>query len=607
MKNFQSNQYIKNSGSKDKFKQGKNMVIEKEVSQQRKDRYKSWNTFFRNNPSYFITLYMQVRLYPYQRYWINLMAKSTNFIAVASRASAKSFLIAVYSISKCILYPGTIVSLNSSTKSQAGLIISQHCQSLYNEHPNIQRETLNIVTNQNVWAHSFRNGSKIEVVISGEAGRGHRSNVSVLEERRLIPTEIIDSIIRPFLVSRTPPYVKKSEYLNVPREESQEIIITSSYYKAFDWYSELKKLFKMILDGDKDVKAVLLDYLIVIKHHIKTKKQLDKEKEKMGTVAFDIEYGNIPYGSSENSFFKMKFFDRSIKTAWRPSRDEFSVFNKKGNSYDIDRKPGEIRIVAVDIAMKKGKANDNTAITCGRLFPTKKGWITEIPYMETMNGKNALIQALRIKQIYNEFTGFHDKDILVMDIAGAGITVYDALTSLTKDDSRGVEYNAMKVMNHPTIDQKVYEELIERCISNDAKPCIYPISATQQLNSQIAVAFRDRLKRKMLRFLVDENEEEEFLIKNGNRDILDQKDIGARAYLLSPNIQTTLLINESISLEMSVINAETLKLQEPGNSRKDRYSSCSYLNWYVDYMDKELLKENPKDDWESIRDVTFII
>ncbi len=152
-------------------------LSEKEMTKQKKERLKSWITFYRKNPSFFVEHYMGVSLYPYQRFWINLMARSTEFVGIASRASAKSWLIAVYSIVRCILYPGTIVALASSTKAQAGLIIAEKCKSLMEEHPNIQRETSNIVTNQNKWEMTFYNGSKINVVVSGEGGRGQLASI----------------------------------------------------------------------------------------------------------------------------------------------------------------------------------------------------------------------------------------------------------------------------------------------------------------------------------------------------------------------------------------------------------------------------------------------
>ena len=160
-------------------KRGKNMVSSKELDENRKKIFKSWITLFRNNISIFCEFYLGVNLFPYQRYWIHNMGRCTNFMGIASRATGKSWLIGLWSIARCILYPGTIISINSSTKQQAGLILTEKCQQLYNDHAAIRRETLNIVKNQNLYEMTFRGGSKIEVVISGEAGRGHRSNVAV--------------------------------------------------------------------------------------------------------------------------------------------------------------------------------------------------------------------------------------------------------------------------------------------------------------------------------------------------------------------------------------------------------------------------------------------
>jgi|WetSurSiteA1Bulk_404760.scaffolds.fasta_scaffold07260_2 hypothetical protein len=577
--------YLQNMKPYSKANEPIKFFSEKEMTKQKKDRLKSWVTFYRSNPSFFVEHYMGVPLFPYQRFWINLMSRSTEFVGIASRASAKSWLIGVYAIARCILYPGTIVALASSTKAQAGLIISEKCKALRDEHPNIARECSNIVTNQNKWEMTFYNGSKINVVVSGEGGRGHRSHVTVLEERRLIENEIIDSIIRPFLVSRQAPYMKNPMYSQISelREEPQEIIITSAHYKTYEWYPETKKFIKMIADGDPDTKGMFLDYPISIHHGIKTKKQMQREKENLDPITFLMEYGNIPYGSSNLSFYKLGLFNRSIKRSWRPIRDEVYMVRGK-NNYDIPKLSDEMRIVSVDVAMRAGSTNDNTIITCGRLLPSRKGWMTEIVYMESHNGKNTNLQALRIKQIYEEFQG----NVLALDLQNAGISVFDALTSVTKDEIRGIEYKPYTVMNSILVDQKVYDDLTNRTLGKDAIPCVFPISATAPLNSLIAVKFRERLKKKLIEFLVDDNTEEEFLIKSGNKDILDQDDTGIRAYLLQAHLQTSLMINESIALEMAPANG-LVKLIEPSGARKDRYTSVSYLNYYVSLMDIELL------------------
>lgn len=563
------------------------MLSNSEIEEKRKDRIKSWVTFYRKNMSIFIEHYFGIKLFPYQRFMIELMARSTQFIGIASRASAKSWLVGAYCMARCTLYPGTTIALASSTKAQAGLIIADKCVALRNDHPNVAREISNIVTNQNKWEVTFYNGSRINVVVSGESGRGHRSNITVLEERRLIPNIIIDSIIRPFLVSRQPPYLKKPEYALIEelREEPQEIIITSAHYKSAEWYPETKKFLKKMAEGDPDIKGLFLDYPISIRHGIKTKKQMINEMDTLDPITFLMEYGNIPYGSSTNSFYKLGLFNRNIKRAWRPITEENYLITKK-NPYDIIKLPDEQRIISVDIAMRAGSTNDNTIITCARLRPSRKGWVTEISYMESHNGKNTSLQALRIKQLYEEFQA----DVLILDVANAGISVFDALSSVTKDEVRGVEYPAYTVMNHDKIDTRVSEELTGRTLSQNAKECIFPIFANSALNSEIAVSFRTRLKKKLVYFLVDDNTEEEFLIKAGNKDILDQDDTGIRAYLLQPHLQTTLLVNECIALEMVLMNGN-IKLVEPEGARKDRYTSVSYLNYYVSLMDTELLKD----------------
>ncbi len=433
----------------------------------------------------------------------------------------------------------------------------------------------------------------------------HRSHITVLEERRLIETIIIDSIIRPFLVSRQPPYMKNPKYSSIEelREEPQEIIITSAHYKTYEWYAETKKFIRQMANGSPDVKCIFLDYHISLHHGIKTKKQMQREKDTLDSITFLMEYGNIPYGSSSLSFYKLGLFDRSIKRSWRPIRDEVYITTHK-NNYDIPKSGDEMRIVSVDVAMRAGSTNDNTVISCARLLPSKKGWLTEIVYMESHNGKNTNLQALRIKQIYEEFLG----DVLVLDLQNAGISVFDALTAITKDEMRGIEYPAYTVMNSALIDTKVYDELTGRTLGQGAIQCIFPISANAPLNSLIAVRFRERLKKKLITFLIDDNSEEEFLIKSGNKDILDQDDTGVRAYLLQAHLQTSLLINESIALEVAPAQG-LVKLVEPSGARKDRYTSVSYLNYYVSLMDTDLLKDRNSewDDIEAFLGVSFVV
>lgn len=182
------------------------------------------------------------------------------------------------------------------------------------------------------------------------------------------------------------------------------------------------------------------------------------------------------------------------------------------------------------------------------------------------------------------------------------------LSTITKDENRGKEYPAYTVMRSQYIGDDLYKDLSNRTLSQSPKECIFPISATLQLNSAIAVACKNRLKIGLVSLLVDDMAEEEYLIKQKNKDILDQTDSGIRAYLLQPNLQTTLLVSECLALEMKMVNGY-VRLTEPPGARKDRYTGFSYLNYYASILDSELLKESGdnRDDEEYIKGLSIFL
>jgi hypothetical protein len=318
-----------------------------------------------------------------------------------------------------------------------------------------------------------------------------------------------------------------------------------------------------------------------------------------------LEYENVPWGSSTKSYFKVEFFNRSIKRPWRPWIKSFGKLSN--NPYDIKRQSGEIRIISVDVATRAGQTNDATVMTLARLFPTRKGYRTDIVYIESMDGENTEKQALRIKQLFYEFCNPDLGDIIVLDIKNSGIGIYDSMTGVTADPERDLEYPAIKIMEYPeNISDDVFEDLDGRALSPDAIPCVYPIAASAVLNSEIASSFRTRLKNKLLNFIVFETRLEEYLV---GRDKKLFEDSHMRAYLLSPAIETTFMINECVSLEMSLSGGgENIKLEEQSGARKDRYSSVSYLNWFVSMMDIELLKEDKQtDELEEFLSVAVVI
>jgi len=426
-----------------------------------------------------------------------------------------------------------------------------------------------------------------------------RATFIIVEESRLVDKAILDDVIRPFSYVRPVPYNKDPKYQHIPLEEAKEMHITSAHYTSGWWYKETLIAIKNMLLG-KNVGFLATDYLTAVFHRIKTPAQIEKDQEVMNELSFQLEYLNIPIGESGDSYFKLKMLqkNRVLKKAFYPCKKEDYV-NKK-NISTLPKTENEMRILSIDMATRAGKSNDLTIISCVRLIPTHKGYEREVVYMESFSGKNTLLQALRIKQLWFEF----EADNLVLDILNAGISLYDTLGAITKDDEKGIEYPAMTVMPHKSLDDKLYLELRERTTGVNALEIIYPIVGTSALNSRVAVEFRDKLQKKMISFLVDENIADEFLSKN-MKGYLSAEDSITKADALAPYVQTSLLVSECINLSMTLVSGN-IKLTEPDGARKDRYSSASYANYFASLLDNDLLKES-EDSLSDFLDVTMFM
>ena len=235
----------------------------------------------------------------------------------------------------------------------------------------------------------------------------------------------------------------------------------------------------------------------------------------------------------------------------------------------------------------------NTSLVCARLVPTKSGYRREIVYVETHNGVGAPAQALRIRQLMTDF----EADMLIMDFRNLGTPIFNIMTDTIHDEIRGCDYPPITVAYHETIANK-YEEYMSQTIRKDAIPCIYPIHATAELNSLMAVTFKDNLKTGKIEFLIQPEEVEKILSKEIGYKFFtgETGDFGGRTWLLAPYEQTSSLINEALALTVYVVNGN-FRLVEPKKSTKDRIISLIYLNYYASLLDKELIRGDEDTDY----------
>ncbi len=556
-----------------------------------------WLTFWRRNPGRFVQRYFGITLYLYQHIILYLMDIFPSICIVAARSAAKSFIIAVYACKEAILRPGSNIIVASATKKQARLIVSEKIQKeIMPKSVLLQNEIKTIKDNQNDIEVKFHNGSSIVVLVANENVRGYRATVFIYEEFRMIVKHVIDTVLSPTLFQRQIPFrIKYSDEYVELMEEPKEIYISSAWYKSHWMWDYMKIVVKDMLEKGKSV-LIGMDYSIALKHQIKTRDFLIKERKKLDRVAWTVEYENLMVAENAHAYFTYEMLNKNrvLKRPFYPRKNE-DVLTKAKNKYVIPKQAGEVRVISCDIAMVGGKENDNSIFTCIRALPEskeykvsdtsgdhieiKQGYRRQIVYMEPQDNLETTAQAIRIKQLFTDF----DADYCVLDCQNAGLSIYDALAKVLYDPDRNMEYAPWTCMND--------DKIKNRIVISGQKEVVFSIKAGLELNSKIAVCMKGTLNDRMIELMVSNQEGIEEL----QRLVPEYAtaDVDTQLFYERPFLETVALINEMIGLDYTVQNQTGLiKIEEKSGARKDRYTSVSYGNYFISMLENDLFSDS---------------
>ena len=558
----------------------------------------AWCSFWRRNLHLFVRDYLKLSLYPYQQIAIYKMGISNFICMIASRNDAKSFIIALYACCRCILYPGTLFVIGSATKGQSKLMVSAKIQDeLMQWSKPLAAEIEKVSTSVNDTYVKFRNTSKIIVYTANDNARGNRSHASCREEFRQIDKKIEDSVISPFQTVRNRPYMRinigNKLYGDIPilQENPVDIYISSSWIDDGNWmWGIVDQAFTGMLKNDGSV-LLTFDESITLKHHLKTMKQMKREKKKQDPVTWKTEFLNLKVKDSLSSYFTYKMLmNRQVSKHVFYPRNILDFKNNRKNKYAIPKQDNEIRVISNDIAFVAGEKNDNSVYSCIRAIPEnityetnngsieiRQGYRRQYPYIESNQIGDTTKQAIRIRQLYEDF----ESDFIVIDTRNGGLQVLYALEKVLYDEERGVEYSPLCCMNN--------EDYAKVCIDPGAKKCIYAINATQMLNSDIAIAFRKNLVENKIDFLVNFNTAKEEILQN-NKEYIEEIDVEKQVEFERPFLETQAMISECAELQYEKMpQTGIIKIQEKGKNRKDRYTSCSYGSHFIDQLELDML------------------
>ena len=271
------------------------------LQQQYNDIFEEWVSYWRENPHRFITDYLGLTLYDFQKILIYQMNKNPNFIFVGSRGIAKSSLTLLFCIQRAILYPNQKILVVCPVKSQSRQFIKKIYEFI-KVSPNLasEIEISEIKTGINESSIPFKNGSTIFSTVYSENSLGIRAHILIVDEFVRTEKEIITRVFDPMLSdSRKPPYLDltKEERLKAYQSEELMKLYLSSIRRAEEWsYLTLVDYIESMTDGNKDYGVSILPYQLGVKNGFISKKKVEgvfKENSENIDILL-AEYSAIP-------------------------------------------------------------------------------------------------------------------------------------------------------------------------------------------------------------------------------------------------------------------------------------------------------------------------
>ena len=580
------------------------------TEEQRKTQTKKWTTFYRRNIDIYAEDRLRIKLRPFQRIMLHMMGISQIWFGICSRASSKTFIVALYCICVCLLKPYTEAIITASTLDQGRQMVERKIKNelVKKLSPVLkymyEQGLITIKTSKDEVEVNFFNGSSIKVLPPVESSRGFRSTVLVYEECRLLKKGDVDSIFEPMSHPRQAIFLQKEEYSQDSDyyEEGISIYITSARYKA-EWYWRLFKdvVTESFINRNVAYNFFAADIFISLKYGLKTLGEWNKIKKTANPLDMRAEYLNEVIGEAEDAYFPFELLRKCQKLhkAFRPPTDvEFTSGTKLQNR---EKKSNETRILCIDFAFatttNKYEANDNTVIECLSGFYDKGEMVCNLDYLETLSGGNSELTQRRIRELFYDYKA----DYIVLD-ARSGGEMY--LTQLSKPyihpirgkdewDSSG--FTVVSDMTMQFLSEAKINEIASRKVDPQAKAVIIPVQGSTDFNDSMWRTLRNAMVDNKMRLLISDVEYDNELAKRKDYHTMTNHD---RMREKLPFVQTELLVQEAILLRQEIREGK-IKLREPRSFTKDRIVTLAYGSMFFSMLENKLSKQDQVEDFDE--------
>ena len=554
-----------------------------------------WGSYYRENFDLFVEEYLQLDFLKwFQTMLLVMMNRSRVFLWIAARGMGKSFLIAIFAVARCILYPGTKVVITSGTRGQSINVLEKIQTELMPVSPNLCNEIDMAKTKFSGQDAKvmFKNSSYIKVVTASDNARSNRANILIVDEFRMVKKDTIDTVLKKFLTSRRmPPYKdltdaeRKMEYA---KEPNKSCFLSSAYFKDHWSFNKMLDTFKLMLDYSKTDFVCGFPYQLSVQEGLLFSEDVESDmlESDFNEIKWSMEMEAMWFGDEDGAFFDFDSISKNRRIKYAMLPDKLSGLLGNNQKVKIPQKQnGEKRILSADVALMSSSKhnNDATAIFINQMLPSKGGRYTNnIVYSDSYEGLHTEDQALVIRRLYDEYLC----DYIVLDCTGLGLGVYDALVRDIVDPDTGEVYPALSCCND--------QEMAARCTTTGADKVIWSIKASPKLNSDCAVLLREGFRSGKIRLLMTEYDADVVMSEIKGYKSLSPSE---KVKLQMPYVHTTLLINELVKLQHEESGGR-VRVYERSGMRKDRYSSLSY-NYYVALQLESKLGKQRSNNFES--------
>jgi hypothetical protein len=198
--------------------------------------------FLHANLGFTTELISGIKLAPFQEVTLRGMMNRNFSMCVWGRGCGKTFIASVFCFLQCIFNPGTKILVAGPTFRTARFIFSNLEKLVESKGAELLAQCFGAKVKRNdQFEWSINGGTITAIPLNGEKIRGFRANVLLLDEYLLLPEDLINTVLMPFLVA--PQNMKE----RIEIREMEDKLIESKHMKEED---------RMVFENDSKMIAL---------------------------------------------------------------------------------------------------------------------------------------------------------------------------------------------------------------------------------------------------------------------------------------------------------------------------------------------------------------